>query len=305
MTRRQIVLLLSLALIWGSSFLFIKWGVLEMSPLMVVMGRLVFGLLFLFGALVVRGRSLPPLSLWKPLLVVGIVNNAVPWFLIAWGEQYVSSGLASVLNATTPFFSVVLAVTWGDEHFSWLKVLGLLLGFVGVNVLIGADLREFFTTASSRVALGELAILASAILYAVGAVYARRELRGVPPLQVATGQLGAALLLTLPVLLVAGDLPATMPSLRALLAVGALGLFGSGLAYVLFYELLEQVGATRTVIVTYLLPVVALFLGWLLLDEPLTVSTLVGMAIILSGVGLVNGIGFRPRRRLPVQEAAP
>ena len=296
MTRQQIGLLAALSLIWGSSFLFIKWGVLELAPMAVVMGRLSFGLLFLLGMLVARNSGLPPLSHWKPLLAVGMINNLLPWFLIAWGEQYVGSGLASVLNATTPFFSVVLASTWGDERFSWTKLFGLLLGFVGVNLLIGADLRALFTEADSQMALGELAILGAAILYAIGAVFARRYLRGLPPLQIATGQLGSALLVTVPIFVLSGAMPTQMPSIRAVLGIVALGLFGSGLAYVLFYELLAQVGATRTVIVTYLLPIVALILGWLFLNERITLQMLLGMAVILSGVGLVNGVDL-PRRR--------
>ncbi len=296
MDTRQSVTLGALALIWGSSFLFIKWGVMEMAPMAVVAGRLGMGLVFLFGALLARERALPRRALWAPLLVVALVNNVFPWFLIAWGEQYVASGLASILNATTPLFSVILASTWGDENFSLSKITGLLLGFIGVVVLIGADLRAFFS-ASSRVAMGELAVLGAAILYAVGAVFARRTMRGESPLQLATGQLLFAFLITLPIALLPANRPATMPSLRALLGVGALGFFGSGVAYVLFYRLLEEVGATRTVIVTYLLPTVALLLGWALLDEAITVQTVVGMTLILGGIMLVNEIGIR---RLPL-----
>lgn len=292
MNARQMGILGVLALIWGSSFLFIKLGVAEMPPLMVVAARVTLGLLFLSVTLLVRGGGLPRRALWRPLLVVALVNNVIPWTLLAWGEQYVASGLASILNATTPLASVVLASTWGDETFSLSKLGGLLLGFAGVVLLIGADLSAFFTT-SNLTLLGELGILGSAIFYAVGAVYARRTMRGESPLQLATGQLAIATLLILPWMLLPSNWPTTMPSLPALAGVGALGLFGSGLAYLLFYHLLEQVGATRTVVVTYLLPLVAVFLGWLVLGESITWQTVAGMALILGGIGLVNDVGWR------------
>lgn len=296
MTLRQVATLLLLALIWGSSFLFIKWGVLEMPVMAVVAGRLGMGLLFLLGVMIWQRRALPRRALWVPLLVVALVNNVVPWFLIVWGEQHISSGLASILNATTPLFSVLLASTWGDEQFTWFKSGGLVLGFVGTIVLIGADLRDFFV-ADNQVLLGELAILGAALCYAIGAVYARRTLRGEPAVQLATGQLLIASLIILPLMAIPANQPQQWPSLQALLGVAALGFFGSGLAYILFYTLLEEVGATRTVVVTYLLPLVALFLGWSVLGELITWRTLAGMGLILLGIGLVNG-QLRYRRAL-------
>lgn len=303
MTTRQWAIMGLLALIWGSSFLFIKWGVTEMPPVMVVAGRLVMGLVFLFGALLARGQRLPRRALWRPLLVVAIFNNVVPWLCLSWGEQYISSGLASILNATTPLFSIILASMWGDEQFSGLRLAGLGVGFAGVVVLIGADLRDFFAENNS-VALGELAVLIASLSYAIGAVFARRTMRGESALQLATGQILIATLLVLPVALLPASWPETLPSTRALLGVGALGLFGSGLAYVLFYALLEQVGATRTVVVTYLLPIVAIFLGWAVLGEAIFLRTVAGMGLILGGILLVNRIGVGWLRLARPAEAA-
>jgi drug/metabolite transporter (DMT)-like permease len=298
MNAKQLSTLGLLALIWGSSFLLIKVSVVEMGPVLVVAGRLALGLLFLFGALLVRGQRLPGRQLWKALLVVALVNNVAPFLLIAWGEQQVASGLAAVLNSTTPLFSVILASTWGDETLSASKISGLLLGFLGVVALIGMDVRDFFV-ASSTVAAGQFAIVLASASYAVGAVYARRWLRGQPALQLASGQLLIAFVIVLPFALLPSNMPAQLPSIQALLAVAALGLFGSGLAYLLFYSLLEQVGATRTVVVTYLLPVVAVLLGWVVLGERLSWQTMLGLGLILMGVALVNEMRVRPRRPVP------
>jgi drug/metabolite transporter (DMT)-like permease len=305
MTARQWSVMGLLALIWGSSFLFIKWGVTEMSPLMVVAGRMAMGLVFLFGALLARGQHLPRRALWKPLFVVAIFNNVLPWLCLSWGEQYISSGLASILNATTPLFSIMLASTWGDERFSKIRLGGLAVGFAGVVVLIGADLRDFFAE-DNRVALGELAVIIASISYAIGAVFARRTMRGESALQLATGQLLISSLIVLPFALLPSNWPDTLPSTKALLGVAALGFFGSGLAYILFYSLLEQVGATGTVVVTYLLPVVAVFLGWAVEGESILLRTITGMALILAGILLVNQIGMgrlRAARALRVSDS--
>jgi drug/metabolite transporter (DMT)-like permease len=298
MNTKQLATLGLLALIWGSSFLLIKVSVVEIGPVLVVAGRLALGLVFLFGALLVRGQRLPGRRLWRALLIVALVNNVAPFLLIAWGEQQVASGLAAILNSTTPLFSVILASTWGDETLSPSKVAGLLVGFFGVVALIGADVRDFLV-ANSAVAAGQLAIVLASASYAVGAVYARRRLRGQPALQLATGQALIAFVIILPFALLPANVPARLPSIQAILAVVALGLFGSGLAYVLFYSLLEQVGATRTVIVTYLLPLVAVLLGWLLLGEQLSWQTVLGLGLILLGVALVNEMRLRLRRPLP------
>ncbi len=289
MTGKQWGTLGVLALIWGSSFLFIKWGLEEVSFLSVVAGRLIFGLVFLFGASLVQGLGLPRRALWRRLAVVALANNVIPWILLVWGEQFIPSGIAAMLNATTPLFTLLLASTWGDEQLSWLKVTGLIVGFLGVAVVIGQDLVTAFTQAGGTMTvLGELAVLVMAISYAFGAVYGRRNLRGESALQLATGQLLIAFIVVLPITLFTNSLPTTLPSLQAIGGIAALGFFGSGMAYFLFYGLLESVGATRTVIVTYLLPIVAIVLGWAVLNEMITLEMVAGMALILTGVLLVN-----------------
>ena len=164
-----------LGLIWGSSFLFIKLGVNEMPPAFVAGGRLVSGFLFLLLALRVQRRSLPRRQLLGKLAMVALLNNTIPWVLIPWGEQHISSAMASILNATMPIFTVLIAhVATRDDRLTWLKLSGVILGFIGVVVLIGPDLRDV-TSAS---ALGDAAVLLASVSYALGAIYARRHLRG-------------------------------------------------------------------------------------------------------------------------------
>lgn len=300
MSGKQWAILAILALTWGSSFLFIKWGVAEMSFLAVVAGRLFFGLLFLVGTLFITRTPLPPRHLWKHLAFVAIANNVIPWTLLAWGEQYVPSGVAALLNATTPLFTFLLAMLWADERLSLMKVVGLILGFVGVTVVIWQDISAAFTQQTNTLTvLGEIAILIMAFGYAVGSVYGRRYLKGVPAVQSATGQLFIAALVIFPATFFTNSIPATLPSLQAIGAIAALGFFGSGMAYYLYFQLLTQVGATRTTVVTYLLPLVAIVLGWLLLNEPITRDMLVGIALILGGVIVVNGALPSLRRLTP------
>lgn len=303
MSGKQWAILAILALTWGSSFLFIKWGVAEMSFLAVVAGRLFFGLLFLVGTLLVTRTPLPPRHLWKHLAFVAIANNVIPWTLLAWGEQYVPSGVAALLNATTPLFTFLLAMVWADERLSLMKVVGLVLGFVGVTVVIWQDISAAFTQQTNTLTvLGEIAILIMAFGYAVGSVYGRRYLKGVPAVQSATGQLFIAALVIFPATFFTNSIPATMPSLQAIGAIAALGFFGSGMAYYLYFQLLTQVGATRTTVVTYLLPLVAIVLGWFLLNEPVTYEMLFGILLILGGVIFVNG-SLPPLRRIPTSKA--
>ncbi|MCZ7575015.1 MAG: EamA family transporter [Ardenticatenaceae bacterium] len=282
-----------LGLVWGSSYLFIKIGVGEVPPAWVVAGRLLAGTLFLSAILRWRKESLPPRRLWPALAATTFFNSAFPFLLIAWGEQWVSSGLASILNATTPLFSVVIASSAGDEHLSWQKVAGIVIGFVGVIVLIGASLREV-----TQSTLGELAIVAASACYAVGALFARRWLKGSRPVPLATGQMMLGFLMVVPLVFLPANRLVVTPSAVAVASIAALGLLGSGLAYVLYYRLISTVGATRTLLVTYIIPVTAILWGWLLLDETLSLRTFLGLGLIISGILLVNR--EHPAGRAPV-----
>jgi len=284
--KKAYLILGLLGLIWGSSFLFIKLGVEEMPPAFVAGGRLASGSLLLLVALRLQGLGLPQRSLWRKLIVVALLNNVVPWVLIPWGEQHISSALASILNATQPLFTLLIAhVATSDDRLTWNKVAGIGLGFLGVIVVIGADLRDL----SSASAQGDLAVLVSCLSYAAAGVYIRQNLRGQNHTVLATGQLGLAFLMTIPLMLLSlGGLPA-IPSAKAILAVSALGVLGSGLAYILYYWLIERVSASQVSVVTYLLPITAVFWGAALLNETLGPNIFAGMILILCGIFLVNG----------------
>lgn len=279
----QWALLILLSLIWGTSFLFIKVGVSEVSPFWVAGIRILFGATFLIAFLRLTGNSFPARRFWPALLVAGFLSNALPWILLAWGEIRIASGLASILNATTPLWSIIIASIWDDEQLTVIRIAGIIIGFAGVFLLIDVDLSAL----TNLNLLAELAVLGASLSYASGAVFVRRRLRGPSSRQLAAGQLSAAFLLMMPVLFIDG-VPAQMPSPAAAGAILALGILGSGVAYLIYFRLLTEVGATRTLIVTYLVPVTAVFWGWLILNETFGWTTLLGMATILVGVILVN-----------------
>lgn len=287
MAKKTYLMLGLLGLIWGSSFLFIKLGVDEMPPAFVAGGRLVSGLLFLLVVLRLQGLGLPVRRLWGPLVVVAFLNNVLPWVLIPWGEQRISSSLASILNATTPFFTVLIAhVATSDDRLTREKLAGIGLGFLGVIVLIGADLRDVMSAG----ALGDLAVLIAAASYGVAAVYARMHLRGNDHTVIAAGQLGFGLLMMIPLMILTRGGLTGMPSTTALLAVAALGVFGSGLAYIIYYWLIERASASQVSLVTYLLPVTAVLWGFFLLNETFGVNTFAGLVLICGGIFLVNKV---------------
>lgn len=290
MRTREYTVLFTLALIWGASFLFIKVAVREMSPTTVVAGRLAFSVLTL--ALIVAVR--PALfrgwrRYWRLALVVGIINNIIPFLLITWGELRISSGVASILNATTPLFTVLLANWWpgaGREALTLRRGGGMLLGFVGVGVLVGPSALNLSSGGAARI-IGEVAVLIAAASYGVGALLIKRY-AGASPLVGPLTMQGAALLIMLPIALVAG-LPTQLPSLKAVGAVVTLGIFGTAIAYLLSFWLIQHVGATRAMLVTYLLPCTAVIWGVLLLGETVSWNTLVGLVLVLLGTMVTNG----------------
>lgn len=289
--------LLPLAAMWGSSFLFVRVGLEGFSPPQVVLGRLTVGAAAL-AAIVVLGRFRVPRrpAVWGHLALMGVVANVVPWLLFAWGQQFVASGLAGVLNAATPLFTAVfVTLALAEERLPWRRALGIVVGFVGVVLVIDPFEVGGATPLTASIP-GQLACLGAAACYGAGFTYTRRFLanHGHSPLVLAAGQLacGAALLW------LAAPLIATAPiTLRAasVASVGALGLLGTGFAYLLYYRLLGQLGATRTSTVTYLIPVVAVTLGIVVLGEPLTLTMVLGAVVVVMGVAMVQ----RPARTAP------
>jgi drug/metabolite transporter (DMT)-like permease len=279
-----------LALIWGASFLFIKLGVRDMSPATLVLSRALLGALTL--GLIFAARQQTPFPAGTrarllPFLVLAILGSLVPWVAIAFGEQSISSALASILNATTPLWTAVFAY-WVTraERPSGLNYLGVAIGFIGTAILIAPDLIGQPLRAST---IGTLTVLAAACSYAVSALFARRRLRGVSPLQVGFWQLTLtaplAFAIALPTI---GATHLSVPSIAAMLF---LGVGGSGIAFLLYYFMMNTLGPTRATTVTFLVPVSAVFWGATLLREAITVPILAGMAVILLGLYLTS----RPR----------
>ncbi len=293
-----------LGLIWGSSFLWIKVGLgnggapvfgLPMPdgagfpPLLLVTMRLTIGALGLVALMVARRQSFPrePRVLAASALV-GLLNTALPFALITWGETRIPSGLASILNGTVPLFAIVIAhFVLADEPFTLVRLAGLVAGFVGVVVIVGGGI------AGPGGVWGALAVLAAALSYAVAAAYSRRVLRGQAPLvQSSTTVSFAAIFLAVAVLI--WERPVHWASAPvAWVAVIWLGLLGSCVAYLLYFSLINAWGATRATVVTYVFPVVGLLLGIGVLGEPLDWRLVVGTVLIVGGIVVVNGASLR------------
>lgn len=296
------LLFVALGFFWGSSYLFIKIGVdAGLQPFNLITLRLFVGLLLLVTVVVVARERLPRRPvMYGHLLVIGIFSVALPFSLITWAEQSVDSTLAAVINGGVPLFTIVIAASvLPDEGFTAPRVVGLLVGFVGVAILVGFDPGVLAGTSI----VPALALLGSTLSYAVGAVYARRYLHGLRPMITATFEVTFALAIVAVLAVTVGG-GITLPgSLDALIAVLWLGLLGSGLAFLVFFRLLGRWGATRTSMVAYLLPVFGLALGALVLGEPLDVRLITGTALVVAGIALVN-LRMRSWRaiRQPVEE---
>jgi drug/metabolite transporter (DMT)-like permease len=289
--RRGYLALITLALIWGAAFLFIKLAVRDVSPATLGFARSFFGALTLGVIFAVRRQTpFPPgtRSRMLPYLVMAIVGSLIPWGAIAFGEQSISSALASILNATTPLWTAVLAY-WVTpaERPSGLNYLGVAIGFLGTGILIAPDLIGQPLRATT---IGTLAVAAAACSYAVAALVQRRRLRGVSPLQVGFWQLALTAPLAFAVAL--PTIGATHLHLSSIAAMLFLGVGASGIAFLLYYFMMNTLGATRATTVTFLLPVTAVFWGASLLREAITITILAGMVVILLGVFLTS----RPRR---------
>ncbi len=285
-----------LGLLWGSSFLWIKIAVAEMPPFAVAAFRLAFGLAGLLVVVAVQKQSLPrDLRRLRLYLVAGALQSAVPFALIAWGETRIESGLAAILNGTTPLFTILIAHLWlADERITPSRMLGLSVGFAGVIVLGSRDIGP---GGLQGTAWGQVALLAASLSYAAAATFARRYLRGEPPLVQATmvvligdGLLWASVAATEHPLHVSGA-----PILW--IALAWLGLLGSCMAYLLYFYLINAWGATRTSLVAYVFPVVGLVLGLVFLGERLTWHLALGSLLILAGIAVVG--------RKPVPIARP
>jgi drug/metabolite transporter (DMT)-like permease len=284
-SRRHVVTLLALSAIWGASFMFIKVGVRELEPGALIFVRVGLAALTLLAIVPFRfglGGSLRAVrGSLGALLVAGAVNSAIPFWLITWAEQSIDSGLTAVLQACAPLFAALLA--WRFSHgqrVTGARLGGVLIGFVGVALLVGVP-------GGAADPLAALAVVGSGLCYAAAALYIGERLAGVPPLLISAGAMVAATLLTAP--LGIAELPEEMPGWKVTASVVVLGVVGTGVAYILYYALITGAGASRAILVTYLVPSLALLYGAAVLSEPVTVVAVAGLALVLAGVALGTG----------------
>jgi drug/metabolite transporter (DMT)-like permease len=297
------LLLVALSVLWGGSFFFVEVALIELPPFTVVLARVALAALALLLIVLASGHPLPRSPrLWGAFVVMGALNNLIPFSLIVWGQTRIGSGLASILNATTPLFTVVLAhLLTRDERLTPGRLAGVLAGLAGVAVMIGP---EALAGLGSQV-LGKLAVLGGALSYALAGIFGRRFCT-TPPLVTALGQVSASTLLILPLALLA-DRPWTLPQpgLATIGALAGIALLSTALAYVIYFRILAAAGATNLLLVTFLIPVSALVLGTAILGERLTAAQLAGMALIGFGLAAIGGrpLAWVAGRRRPPADA--
>ena len=293
---------LALGLMWGSSYLFIKLAVDDFGTFTLVSLRLLVGAALLWVVIRLAHQPLPrERRMYGHLVVMAIVNITIPFLLITWAEQSVDSSLAAILTSPVPLFAIILSALFlADEPIRVNGVAGLIVGFIGVIIITSPGL----TSGNSSVT-GELALLGAAFSYAVGAVYSRRNVRGLPPMIPAVFQVSfAAIIVSVFALLFEHPWTAT-PNAEAIFSILWLGIFGSGLAYLLVFRLFQHWGATRTTLIAYVIPPVGIVLGVLVLNEPIDARIVLGTGLVVAGVGLVNSRFGRRRLfgRVPPIEA--
>jgi drug/metabolite transporter (DMT)-like permease len=292
MGARDLGYLILLGMLWGGSFLFIRIGVPELGPFVLVELRVGIAAVALALCAVILGRLPKVRARWKQFAILGAVNAAIPFSLISAAEINLTASLAAILNSTTVMFTAVVAAVWMGDALTARKLVGVALGIVGVTVLVGWDPIAM----NWAVALSVGAMLAASLAYALGSVYAKRTFADSPPLAIASGQLTAAAMLMLP--LAAVSAPEQSPSTIVVLSVLGLALPSTAVAYMLYFRLIANVGPTSTSTVTLLVPLFGLLFGVVLLDEPVGVGTLAGLVLILSSVTLITGLGAtRPKAR--------
>ena len=280
-SRRYLVMLAVLALIWGSSFMFIKVAVRELDPATLIFGRLALATLTLAAVVAASAGVRPMLGElrlnWRPLVVVGLVNTALPFWLLSWGETRIASGLASIIQASVPIFNAVLAFAFfRDQRVAGVQLAGITVGFVGVALLVGAQPQGKI--------LGALAVVGMAACYGLGGLLTRRLLLGVKPPVIALGTSLAAAIAVGP--LGIARAPSHVPGAGVLASIVVLGVLGTALAYLLFFTIIAGAGAAYASLVTYLVPPVALAYGALFLNESIGVAAAGGLVLILAGVAL-------------------
>jgi drug/metabolite transporter (DMT)-like permease len=294
MKQRDLLELIVLAAIWGASFLFMRLGIGEFGPIPLATVRVIGASLFLMPVLLLRGEWPALRQHWKPILLVGLTNSAIPFLCFSFAAQSITAGLSSIFNATTPLWGALIAWAWLKDKLDRWRVLGLVIGFTGVLSLVwdsagfkpGAGPNGDGTGNAHLWAIG--ACLLATLLYGFSANFTKKRFTGVPPMALAAGsQLGSAIALALPGLWL---WPAQMPGTGAWGAVLGLALLCTGVAYVLYFRLIAHIGPANAISVTFLIPAFAVLWGVLFLHEAVTGPMVIGCAIILVGTALTTGV---------------
>ena len=283
-------LLLLLSVLWGSSFFLVGVAVRELPPLTVVLARVAMAALMLLPFFWFYGHKLPSrLKDWVPFIGMGMLNNVLPFALLFFGQTYITVGLTSIINAMTPLFTVIVMALFREEKLTFMRIVGISLGVAGVGIIQGFD-----GSLDQGQSLGIGLCLAAALCYGFSALWARRRLVGVPPLKSATCQLISSSLIMVVVVGVV-DQPWTleMPTFEIWLALFGIGLFGTAIAYIVFYRIIRNAGASNVMLVTLLVPITALLLGNLFLEEAFQVQEIIGALVIGLGLLFIDGRIFK------------
>ena len=286
MGPREWALLILLSIVWGGSFFFVEVALGGFQPFALVFLRVAVAAVTLSAVVYFSGQRLPTSAgIWFRFALMGVLNNVIPFSLIAWGQTRIDSGVASILNATTPIFAVLLAhFLTRDERLTINKLFGVVVGFVGVYILLQPQIKDGF----SWQGLGQTAVLAAAFFYGIAGIFGKR-FKHLPPIVTSAGMLICSSMLMLPLALMAGSFHFTRLSLEATAAVGGLAVVSTAFAYLLYFRILSSAGATNVLLVTFLIPVSAILFGVGLLGEVLQVNELVGMACIFAGLAIIDG----------------
>ena len=288
--------LMLLAALWGASFLFMRMGAAEFGPIALVAVRVGGAALFLMPLLQLRGQMHVLRRHWRPIFVVGLTNSALPFLCFSYAALSITAGLSAIFNAAAPLFGAVIAWLWLNDKLNRTRIVGLVIGFAGVLWLAWnkADHSAAFKPGGSGWAI--VACLAATVLYGLSASLTKKTLAGVAPMAVAAGsQLSAAIALVVPAIL---WWPATMPSATAWLTAALLAIFSTGVAYVLYFRLIANIGPANAIAVTFLVPAFAVLWGWLMLGEQVSGAMLIGCAVILFGTSLATGVLRMPAYRI-------
>ena len=282
-------LLVILSIFWGGSFLFVGIAVEDFQPFTIAFLRVLIASLVLWLTIIITSIKIPKkASIWCSFFIMGTINSAIPFSLIAWGQSHITSGLASILIATTPLITVIGAHFYtADEKITINRFIGILMGFLGVIILLGPDLLGYI----GKNLLGQLAIVLAAILYALASIYGRRYSRQkIPPLVIATGQVTASAIILFPaIILIDQPWSYSPPSNISWAAIISLGVFSTAIAYLIYFRILATAGATNLMLVNFLVPITAIFLGIMVLGESISLQNILGMFFIGVGLTLIDG----------------